>query len=213
VAQNDTFTLDDIDSQISAFLQGVQGGTLSARDSLSRGLPSGCTLAVSSTIRSYLHRTNEKQCSFLNFTLPGQVSYSQSTTYEYEESRYWSVQQASAEPICRFSPTSAPDVSIAVLTNRVTQCEFAVKSGGHAAFSGASNINGAMTTDLINLNQVSVSADPDICRAKKPMVRCVQRNLAYGPFCHWRKSCRYWRGRLDSWWRDIILFWTVRLGM
>ena len=69
------------------------------------------------------------------------------------------MQQASAEPICRFSPTSAPDVSVAVLTNRVAQCEFAVKSGGHAAFYGASNINGAMTIDLISLNQVTVSPD------------------------------------------------------
>ncbi len=46
-----------------------------------------------------------------------------------------------------------------MLTVQVTQCEFAVKSGGHAAFSGASNINGGLTIDLIKLNQVTVSAD------------------------------------------------------
>ena len=43
-----TLTLDEVNSQILSFLQGVQNGTLSARDSTSRGLPSGCTLAVSS---------------------------------------------------------------------------------------------------------------------------------------------------------------------
>lgn len=45
------------------------------------------------------------------------------------------------------------------MTSQVTQCQFAVKSGGHAAFSGASNINGGLTIDLINLNQVTLSAD------------------------------------------------------
>ena len=34
-----------------------------------------------------------------------------------------------------------------------------MKSGGHAAFAGASNIQGGVTIDLINLNQVTVSPD------------------------------------------------------
>jgi FAD/FMN-containing dehydrogenase len=34
-----------------------------------------------------------------------------------------------------------------------------VKSGGHAAFTGASNINGGLTIDLLKLNQISVSPD------------------------------------------------------
>lgn len=50
-------------------------------------------------------------------------------------------------------------MSVAVLANQVTQCKFAVKSGGHAAFAGASNIDAGMTVDLINLNQVTVSAN------------------------------------------------------
>lgn len=103
--------------------------------------------------------THLLQCKFLNFVTQGEVSYPNSTVYEYEESRYWSQQQALTLPICRFSPTSPYDVSIAVLTLQVTQCQFAVKSGGHAAFTGASNINGGITIDLINLKQVTVSAD------------------------------------------------------
>lgn len=51
------------------------------------------------------------------------------------------------------------DVSLGVLTLQVAQCKFAVKSGGHAAFSGASNIEDGVTIDLINLNQITVSAD------------------------------------------------------
>lgn len=46
-----------------------------------------------------------------------------------------------------------------MLTSRVTQCKFAVKSGGHAAFAGASNIEGGVTLDLRKLNQIVVSAD------------------------------------------------------
>jgi FAD/FMN-containing dehydrogenase len=56
-------------------------------------------------------------------------------------------------------PESASDVSQAVLTAQVSQCEFAIKSGGHAAFAGASNIDGGMAIDLIKLNQVTVSSD------------------------------------------------------
>jgi FAD/FMN-containing dehydrogenase len=48
---------------------------------------------------------------------------------------------------------------LAVLTFQVTQCQFAVKSGGHAAFAGASNLDNGVTIDLLNLNQLSVSAD------------------------------------------------------
>ena len=38
-------------------------------------------------------------------------------------------------------------------------CQFAVKSGGHAAFKGASNIDSGITIDLKNLKQAAVSAD------------------------------------------------------
>jgi FAD/FMN-containing dehydrogenase len=41
----------------------------------------------------------------------------------------------------------------------VAGCEFAVKSGGHAAFEGASNIQGGLTIDLANLNEVTVRSD------------------------------------------------------
>lgn len=50
-------------------------------------------------------------------------------------------------------------MSLAVLILRVTQCKFAVKSGGHAAFAGASNIDNGVTIDLINLNQLTLSSD------------------------------------------------------
>lgn len=88
--------------------------------------------------------------------LPSQISNPNTTTYNLEESGYWSQQQAQTEPACRFTPTSALDVSLAVLALRVARCEFAVKSGGHAAFEGASNIQGGLTIDLASLNEVTV---------------------------------------------------------
>lgn len=50
-------------------------------------------------------------------------------------------------------------MSLAVLTVQVAKCEFAVKSGGHAAFEGASNIQNGLTIDLSGLNEVTVRAD------------------------------------------------------
>ena len=43
-AQNDTLTLDEVQAQMSSFLNGVENGALSARGTDS--LPSGCSLAV-----------------------------------------------------------------------------------------------------------------------------------------------------------------------
>lgn len=50
-------------------------------------------------------------------------------------------------------------MSLGVLTLRLSNCKFAVKSGGHAAFSGASNIDNGIVIDLVKLNQVTVSDD------------------------------------------------------
>ncbi|KAK2599014.1 hypothetical protein QQS21_005548 [Conoideocrella luteorostrata] len=130
-------TLDDVEAQISSYLD--HNGTHVARPAPQFG----CIIA----------------CGFLAFTRPGRLSYPDSPIYKFEESRYWSQQQAHTCPACRFTPESAVDVSLAVLTSRVTHCKFAVKSGGHAAFAGASNIEGGLTIDLRNLNEITVSAD------------------------------------------------------
>lgn len=60
------------------------------------------------------------------------------------------------------SPKSAQNVSTALTILKETQCEFAVKSGGHAAFTGSSNINSGVTIDLINLNQVTLNAHKNV---------------------------------------------------
>ncbi|OBT52793.1 hypothetical protein VE04_06556 [Pseudogymnoascus sp. 24MN13] len=138
-------TLDDVDAQLSAYLELVGNGTVATEGPQARSLtlPSGCDLA----------------CGFLGFSLKGQISYPGSLEYQFGESQYWSVQQASNEPTCRFTPRSAIEVSLGVLTLRLANCKFAVKSGGHAAFAGSSNIDSGIAIDLAKLNQVTVSAD------------------------------------------------------
>lgn len=38
-------------------------------------------------------------------------------------------------------------------------CQFAIRSGGHTPWAGASNINAGITIDMSSINQVTVSAD------------------------------------------------------
>lgn len=46
-----------------------------------------------------------------------------------------------------------------MLLSRLTTCPFAVKGGGHAAFGGASNIEGGITVTMESLDQVSVASN------------------------------------------------------
>jgi FAD binding domain len=82
-----------------------------------------------------------------------------STDYNTFTSAYWSAQQAEVNPYCVVKPSSALQVSTIVLLSRLTNCPFAVKGGGHAAFQGSSSIEGGITVALERLNEVEVAAD------------------------------------------------------
>lgn len=62
-------------------------------------------------------------------------------------------------PRCFVTPRRTEEVStvIKILTSR--NAPFTVKSGGHTAFAGGSNIADGVTVDLVYLNDVTVSAD------------------------------------------------------
>ncbi len=81
------------------------------------------------------------------------------TTAYVQEQVYWSQQQSETQPACRFTPVSANEVSAAVKEIRLSKCPFAVKSGGHACFIGASNSQGGITIDLEKLSTIEVSFD------------------------------------------------------
>lgn len=59
-------------------------------------------------------------------------------------------------PTCIVRATSPKDVSLAVKTlvgaNKVGNCQFAVRGGGHTPWAGASNIQNGVTIDLSLMN-------------------------------------------------------------
>lgn len=67
--------------------------------------------------------------------------------------------EGSVSPYCVFQPSSTLEVSTMVLLARLTQCPFAVKGGGHAAFAGASSIEGGITLSMVNFNKIKPSAE------------------------------------------------------
>ena len=83
------------------------------------------------------------------------VSYSNSLIYKNEQSEYFAQQQSEVTPLCRITPSTSKEVAIAVIVSQVTQCQFAIKSGGHGFFAGASNIQGGVTIDLSQLNEIN----------------------------------------------------------
>ena len=91
--------------------------------------------------------------------MPNATSQPGSASYVEGESSYWSNLQAETLPACRVEPVTAKDVSASLLVTKFFGCPFAVKSGGHAAFKGASNIDRGLTIDLTNLNIIQVSSD------------------------------------------------------
>ncbi|KAK1673629.1 FAD binding domain-containing protein [Colletotrichum godetiae] len=97
-------------------------------------------------------------CSALANKLPGKVSYPNSTQYAMSNN-YWSAPQAEIHPACFITPESAEEVSDIIKTLASLEIQFTVKSGGHTAFAGGSNIEDGVTIDLARLNQVAVSDD------------------------------------------------------
>ena len=98
------------------------------------------------------------QCNVLNLILKTEVVDAKSQNFT-NENNYWSNQQAETIPACRVKPRSSKEVAVTLLIVQFLHCQFAVKSGGHAMFKGASNIDSGITIDLKNLKQVAVSAD------------------------------------------------------
>ncbi|KAL2834985.1 hypothetical protein BDW59DRAFT_155810 [Aspergillus cavernicola] len=70
---------------------------------------------------------------------------------------YWAAQQGEVRPSCIFVPSIEKEVSVLVLISQLTDCPFATKSGGHAAFPGASSSQGGITMLFRNLNEVTLN--------------------------------------------------------
>lgn len=72
---------------------------------------------------------------------------------------FFSNQQRETIPACVVRPSNAEEVSSLLKTLFQYSCHFAIKSGGHAMFKGASNSNGGITIDLAKINGIEVSQD------------------------------------------------------
>lgn len=99
------------------------------------------------------------QCNSLKAIFGANVAIEGSAGYANFTGTFWSQQQEQASPHCVFYPTKALDVSTVVLLSRLTQCPFAAKSGGHAAFTGASNIDGGITVTFQKMKDIKLSAN------------------------------------------------------
>jgi hypothetical protein len=101
-----------------------------------------------------------EQCSSLALIYgASNVEYSSDPAYKAFTSGYWSLIQEEVNPYCIFKAPNKASISVLILLSRLSTCPFAVKSGGHAAFQGASNIQGGITVSLAALNTVAVSSD------------------------------------------------------
>ncbi|QMW46603.1 hypothetical protein G4B11_010058 [Aspergillus flavus] len=100
-------------------------------------------------------------CLALIGALGKKVSFPNSQPYNDSINTYFSQQNSNLHPLCIVSPTTAQDVSTAIkIINSTPETpNFAIRSGGHAPFTGASNIANGITLDLRGLNSIKVSPD------------------------------------------------------
>ncbi|KAG4429966.1 hypothetical protein IFR05_014554 [Cadophora sp. M221] len=104
----------------------------------------------------------DRCCSALT-PLKTSVSFPNSPVYINETTgslAYWSSFESDLSPACRFTPANTADLASGIRILSSNKCQFAVRSGGHMPFPGASNYDGkgkkGVTVDLSSINQVQV---------------------------------------------------------
>ncbi|KAH8424888.1 FAD-binding oxidoreductase [Aspergillus melleus] len=101
----------------------------------------------------------------------GKVALPGTNPYQVSRESYFASQNTDLQPLCVVFPDSAEDVS-SVITRLVATdailpeheqsgCYFAIRSGGHNSFGGASNIQHGITIDLRALNTIRVQYPPE----------------------------------------------------
>ncbi|KAA8645281.1 FAD-binding oxidoreductase [Aspergillus tanneri] len=104
-------------------------------------------------------------CDLLHSQTPGRVVYPGETLYTASESSYYPGYERALQPSCIFRPTSTAEVSEFVhfinenANASSSPLQFAVRGGGHTLFTGAANINDAITVDLRAMNSLVLSDD------------------------------------------------------
>ncbi|PWY96282.1 FAD-binding domain-containing protein [Aspergillus sclerotioniger CBS 115572] len=101
-------------------------------------------------------------CTALQTTsLRDQVFYPTSAAYNESVNQVFAG-NARFSPSCIVQPHSAEDVSIVVSALSQTQCQFAVRSGGHTIWPGAAAIEQGVTIDLSLMNSTTYHEDKGV---------------------------------------------------
>ncbi|KAE8148199.1 hypothetical protein BDV25DRAFT_20937 [Aspergillus avenaceus] len=139
---------------------------LSFLSSISFGMTLLC--AVFALLVAFLNSTGQATsssscCAALQSALQSQVFNVNTDTYQRSVESYWSL-DTQLRPACIVQPRNPQEVSLAVTTLVTTndqspQCQFAIRSGGHSAVPGTSNIQGGVTIDLSLLNSTVYHPD------------------------------------------------------
>jgi FAD/FMN-containing dehydrogenase len=111
------------------------------------------------------------QCDALAKEFPSDVIYPKTKDYIFANV-YWSNRQSEVTPACFVTPRTTNDVSEVMQILTSLDASFSVKSGGHTAFAGGSNIDDGVTIDLQHLNNITVSED--------------RKTVSTGPGNRWR---------------------------
>ncbi|EGC49982.1 FAD binding domain-containing protein [Histoplasma capsulatum var. duboisii H88] len=101
----------------------------------------------------------EFACTYLSKTYADTVAFPGSDKYSQFQTSFWSQQQSKTQPMCIFRPKNVSQVSFAMFVITQVNCTFAVRSGGHATFPGASNIQDGMAFDMRSINDIIIAPD------------------------------------------------------
>ncbi|KAJ5624231.1 hypothetical protein N7510_000540 [Penicillium lagena] len=145
----------------------ASSSTLETAEDVATALKSyGVDASTVNSLRSASNQTTEVACQIACSSLislyGSQVLSPDTTAYNSFTGSFWSVQQEEVQPRCIFKPSKNTEVSAVVLVSRLTKCPFAAKSGGHAAFAGASNSPGGITIWFTDMNEVTLNADKSV---------------------------------------------------
>ncbi|CAG9946944.1 unnamed protein product [Clonostachys rosea f. rosea IK726] len=110
-------------------------------------------------------------CDAVAALFPAQVVRAASSAYIEAQNSYWNASQRQKEPACFFQPTSAEQVSAAIVEVVRADCAFAIKGGGHSSNPDGSSIQDGFQFDLSKLNHIEISE--------------TDRTLRVGPGVHW----------------------------
>ncbi|KAJ8112284.1 hypothetical protein OPT61_g5312 [Boeremia exigua] len=145
VASSQVFESEDFNVIEALIAQGVNVSALPQLDTITkRSSDVACSLT----------------CSSLNVLYGSDaVDFEHEGAYADFTEGFWSGISAEVRPYCIFKPSTPSAVSVMVLLSRLSQCPFAVKSGGHSAFAGAATIEGGITVSFENLKGIKLSSD------------------------------------------------------